>query len=346
MTSHAGVTVHGADSSGSWLDDAANGLTQGPVYVDADVAGADQLQQTLSQQVPQDHSIAVVVLPKEALLESGGTSTYLLDTLFDHAGYQTLVIAVGGDLQADSHALGRETAMRIANESESAAHGDVQAALVETVQKIEAEQPAHGGGQPGGADPVVAWLLPVGVAVAVVAAGVTTGFAVLRRRRRRGGDRSPVPAVIAERLARLGALRQDYARLGAAGNAIARQTAASIDTLIVTVGQLFPRLDAKAEASQRSLAEVEYGDKLGRLIAALDRDYLQDLLQNPQLWEAPDERISEVQDALAAVSQQALDNVRQVNASKALHFQVSLDSLVGRDELRDWEREFKRTSGE
>lgn len=345
MISHAGMTPHGADSSGSWLDDAENGLTQGPVYVDGDVAGAGQLQQALSQKVPHDHSIAVVVLPKEALLESGGTSTYLLDTLFDHAGYQTLVIAVGGDLQADSHMLGREAAMRIANESESSAAGDVQAALVETVQKIEAAQPAHGA-TPGGADPVVAWLLPVAVAVAVLAAGAATVFALVRRRRGRGEDRAPVPAPIAERLARLGALRQDYARLGAAGNATARQTAASIDALVATVGQLFPRLDAKAEASQRSLAEVEYGDKLGRLVAALDRDYLQDLLQNPQLWEDPDERIREVQDALAAVSQQALDNVKQVNASKALHFQVSLDSLVGRDELRDWDREFKRTSGE
>lgn len=346
MTSHAGVTAPGADSSGSWLEDAANGLTEGPVYVDGDVADAGRLQQALSKQVPQDHSIAVVVLPKEALLESGGTSTYLLDSLFDHAGYQTLVIAVGGDLQADSHTLGREAAMRIANESESAAGGDVQAALVETVQKIEAEQPAHGGGQAGGADPVVAWLLPVGVAVAVVASGTATAFALLRRRRRRGGDRSPVPPAIAERLARLIVLQQDYTRLGAAGSTTARQTAASIGALVATVGQLFPRLDAKAAADQRSLAEIEYSDKLGRLVAALDRDYLQDLLQNPQLWEQPDERVREVQDALAAVSQQALDNVRQVNASKALRFQVALDSLVGRDELRDWEREFKRTSGE
>jgi hypothetical protein len=346
MTVHAEI-LPAAGSDGSWLDDAANGLKQSPVYVDEDVAGVSQLQETLAQQVPKDHSIAVVVLPKEALLESGGTSTYLLDTLFQGSDYGTLVVAIGGDLQADSHTIGRDKAMQIANESESAADGNVQSALVETVQHIEAAEPATGGTNGGAADPVIAWLLPVGIVVAVVAAGVATTFAVLRRRRRgRTGGAAPIPASIAERLNRLRALQQGYARLGAAGNVTAAQTAAGIDALAGTVAQLFPRLDAKAAADQRSLAEVEYTDKLGRLVAALDRDYLLDLLQNPRLWEAPEERIREVQDALAAVSQQALDNVKQVNARKALHFQVSLDSLVGRDELRDWEREFKRNSGE
>ncbi len=219
------------------------------------------------------------------------------------------------------------------------------AALVETVQHLEAAEPSGGGPAHAGPDPVIAWLLPVGIVVAVAAAGTATALTVLRRRRRTAAS-AAVPAPIAERLTRLRALQQDYARLGAAGNATAAQTAAGIDALAGTVAQLFPRLDAKAAADQRSLAEVEYADKLGRLVAALDRDYLLDLLQNPQLWEAPDERIREVQDALSAVSQQALDNVKQVNARKALHFQVSLDSLVGRDELRDWEREFKRNSGE
>lgn len=57
-------------------------------------------------------------------------------------------------------------------------------------------------------------------------------------------------------------------------------------------------------------------------------------------------RIQEVRDALDALSAQLLDNIRQVNARKGLHFQVALDSRVGREELRDWEREFKRSSGE
>lgn len=94
------------------------------------------------------------------------------------------------------------------------------------------------------------------------------------------------------------------------------------------------------------LAEAEYSDKLARLVAALEPDYLLDLLTRPDLWDAPDERVGEVRDALAAVTTQIVDNIKQVNARKGLLFQVSLDSLIGRSELRDWERQFKEGAGE
>src|SRR5690606_36650420 len=147
------------------------------------------------------------------------------------------------------------------------------------------------------------------------------GVAVSRRRRRREADPSVIPPTIRQRTDRLAALGRDYAQLGARGNAVAAATATEIQTLVSHVGQLFPRLDAKAGPAQRTLAEVEYSDKLARLVAALDHDYFYDLLVHPQLWEAPQERIQETRDALRAVTAQVLDNIKQVNARKALHFQ-------------------------
>ena len=48
---------------------------------------------------------------------------------------------------------------------------------------------------------------------------------------------------------------------------------------------------------------------------------------------------------MVAVSEQLVENIKQVNAQRALHFQVSLDSLIGhRKELRDWDREFRRAT--
>ena len=88
-------------AAGGWLDDAASALDAGPVYVAPEVADAASLEQALTQVVPQDGSIAVAVLPKNAALESAYT-TYLLDELFGGSDYDTLVIAIGGDLQADS----------------------------------------------------------------------------------------------------------------------------------------------------------------------------------------------------------------------------------------------------
>ena len=109
--------------------------------------------------------------------------------------------------------------------------------------------------------------------------------------------------------------------------------------------QLFARLDRKGAEDQRDLAAVEYGDKLGKLTAALDRDYLLDILINPHLWDDPDDRVREVRDAVAAVSEELVENIKQVNARRGLHFQVSLDGLIGRrKELQDWDREFNRAA--
>jgi hypothetical protein len=181
--------------------------------------------------------------------------------------------------------------------------------------------------------------------VVLVAAAVTAAGLIARRRRRTPAvSIDPVPAGIRLRVNRLRELRADYAAVP--GSPVAAETAAGIDALASHVEQLFIRLDAKAGEDQSVLAEAEYSDKLARLVAALDRDYLLDLLTRPDLWDAPDERIAEVREALSSVTTQIVDNIKQVNARKGLLFQVSLDSLIGRSELRDWERQFKQSSGE
>lgn len=330
---------------GGWLDDAAAGLDQSAVYVAPDVSGSAALQETLEQAVPDDGSIAVVVLPKDAALESA-YSTYLLDQLFKGSDYDTLIISIGGDLQADSTRIDGDEAMSIANQAERDAGVNVQSALVETVQQISEQAPAQGDPGAGGPqDPGAGAVLVPVIVSAVVLAAAGAAFAALMSRRKRGRtDNGGLPVVLRERIARLRALAEKYAARGATGDPVAVATATEITGLTANIEQLFQRLDAKAAADQRSIAEVEYADKLGRLTAALEEDYLLDLLVNPQLWEDPQERVHEVREALSAVSSQLLDNIRQVNARKGLHFQVSLDSLVGREELRDWEREFKRSS--
>jgi hypothetical protein len=281
-----------------------------------------------------------VVLPADADL---GTvyDLELLDRLTERSPQSTVVLAVGDDLQADSTVIDSSEALRIANENETAASGDLQTALTETVQQIVDVTPASPGADQGGGDVTIP--LVIG-GVLVIAAACTAAGLLARRRRRPVAASDPVPAEIRRRVDRLRELRGDYADLH--GNAVATEVAAGIDSLISHIEQLFTRLDAKAGEDQSLLAEAEYSDKLARLVAALDRDYLLDLLTRPDLWDAPDERVAEVREALAAVSTQIVDNIKQVNARRALLFQVSLDSLIGRSELRDWERQFKDSAGE
>ena len=152
-----------------------------------------------------------------------------------------------------------------------------------------------------------------------------------------------MPEGIRAQVQTLQALSVDYAAVGVTGHPLAGQTAQDLQAIADNVTELFERLAGKASEAQRRLAEIEYGDKLAKLTAAVDRKYLLDILTHPQLWDDPDERVSEVRDAVVAVSEQLVENIKQVNAQRALHFQVSLDSLIGqRKELRDWEKEFNR----
>ncbi|PRB18263.1 hypothetical protein [Microbacterium sp. MYb62] len=337
------IIVPASDLNGV-ADTIAAALQSSDVYVAPGLKGSEGLTTTLTDAVPGDGSIAVVVLPPDADL-GAVYDLELLSRISEKVPQKTVVLAVGDDIQATSTAIDRDDALAIANTNEAAADGDTQTALVETVQQIVEETPSSPGGDTGGGG--ADWLLPVIIGGAVLLAAGGTAIGLLARRRRAPKAvtaTDPVPAGIRLRVNRLRELRVDYANLP--GNAVAAETAAGIDALASHVEQLFVRLDAKAEADQVVLAEAEYSDKLARLVAALEPDYLLDLLTRPDLWDAPDERVAEVREALAAVTTQIVDNIKQVNARKGLLFQVSLDSLIGRSELRDWERQFKENSGE
>ncbi|WP_054681764.1 hypothetical protein [Microbacterium sp. No. 7] len=324
--------------AGGWLDDAVSGLAQGPVYVSPDVRDQAGLSDALRAVVPQDGSIGVVVLPADARHEVV-YQAYPIDRMLDGSDYDTVVIAIGSDLMAGSRVIDSATALSIANQAEADAGSDLTGALTETVQQIADELPSGAPASPGGD-----WMLPAVIAGVVVVAAGAGVVAVARRRRRARTPSGRMPARIRAAVERLSALRSEYARRARAGDATAARVDAELARIVANVPQLFARLDAKGGADQRALAENEYADKLGRLLAAVSNDYLLDLLAHPDLWEDPQQRVAEVLEALEAVSVQLVDNIKQVNARHALRFQVSLDSLVGREELRDWERQFRRAT--
>lgn len=334
------IIVAASDLSGV-TDTVAGALQSADVYIGPGVKGGDALTTALNDVIPADGSIAVVVLPEDADL-GAAFDLELLERITNAAPQKTVVLAIGDDVQAASTAI--DDALAIANTNETAAGGDTQTALVETVQQIAEETPSSPGASgTGGAD----WLLPVIIGGAVLLAAGGTALGLLARRRRAPKTvtaADPLPAGIRLRVNRLRELRVDYANVP--DNPVAAETSAGIDALASHVEQLFVRLDAKAGEDQSVLAEAEYSDKLARLVAALEPDYLLDLLTRPDLWDAPEERVAEVREALAAVTTQIVDNIKQVNARKGLLFQVSLDSLIGRSELRDWERQFRSNSGE
>jgi hypothetical protein len=101
-----------------------------------------------------------------------------------------------------------------------------------------------------------------------------------------------------------------------------------IAAVVGDVQELFRRIKSKGTQQQTRMAMIAYADTLKKLLVALEVDYLKDIRDNPRLWEDSERRVREVWDAMAAVRRQVLDNIRQVNASRDLEFQVALDSLV------------------
>jgi len=324
-----------------YIDDAADALQSGPVYVSAEVENASGLQDQLLSQVG-DASIGVAVFSDNAQLEASGPE--IVTQLAETTGYDTIIVAVGEDLSAGSRVLEAGEAMQIANEAESSA-GDLGPALTETVQAVQQAQapvPVIGGADGGGS-----LVLGLAIGAAVIVAGAGTAFGVIRARRRRGAIDRRLPDPIRRHVATLRSLSTAYAQVGATGDTVAAQTANDVSVIATNVEELFTRLDQRSGADQRGLAAIELDATLRRLTGALDRDYLLDILTHPQLWDDPDDRVREVRTAVTAVSEELVQNIRQVNARRGLHFQVSLDGLIGkRAELQEWERAFEQAADE
>ncbi|MBP2435795.1 hypothetical protein [Microbacterium amylolyticum] len=183
-------------------------------------------------------------------------------------------------------------------------------------------------------------LVGAGVGLVALLAGAI-GVAVLWARHRGAPDeREPggLPPALAEQLSRLQVLRGIY--LARERFPAAARVARAIAELTENVTVLFRRLDAHGGDIGR--AEHEYAPALARLTAALDTDYLLDILAHPQLWDDRDRRIAEVEDVLAAVTEQAGEHVRTLTSTSAIRVEMGLDGLGARAELRAWEREFRR----
>lgn len=94
------------------------------------------------------------------------------------------------------------------------------------------------------------------------------------------------------------------------------------------VAELFVRVRRRGSDQQIRLLQAQYKDTLSKLLGALDDDYYGDIHANPHFWSNPEARLEEVGRAVESVDRQAVENIRQVNESRDLDFQVALDSLI------------------
>jgi hypothetical protein len=185
-------------------------------------------------------------------------------------------------------------------------------------------------------------LTVIGIVILLLVAGLVTAIVLIlrhsspKRRRTRAHsrvdkklfDNSENADSVEKSLLKLRELADLYAAQPKKYTAGGAPIHGQINQVIVDVQELFRRLRANGTAQQARLAESKYADVLKKVVLTVDRDYYGDIVANPRLWSSPDERIKAIGQALRAVHEQVLENIKQVNASKDLEFMVVLDSLL------------------
>lgn len=91
--------------------------------------------------------------------------------------------------------------------------------------------------------------------------------------------------------------------------------------------QLFSRIDKKKAGNSREIAQVRYLDTLRKINSTLGKDYFEDIVRNPNLWDDSHNKIVSVLDMLKSVDEQIIENIKQVNSSKEIEFLINLDLL-------------------
>lgn len=174
---------------------------------------------------------------------------------------------------------------------------------------------------------------PSGIALAIGAVGVgSTLFAAkIGKTDAAEGPVSTIPALKASELRVSQDVSEKIVKLHElAGFYEQRQSPllSSLNGVLANLQQLFSRMSNGTDEQSARLAEVKYADILAKLNQALGKEYYLDIEAHPELWSNPEARMEAVETALNATSEQILRNIRQLNSSRDLIYQVSLDSLM------------------
>lgn len=336
------MTAMPAYADDAYAAGAASGLQNSPVYVEGTVGLTDsgQLANAVS-----GSDVGIAVLPPVGLDPYSPTDMANIIRSQTGGEYSTIIVVVdqsGKDTFAVSSVNNTTEIATTINEALTASNGDAGAALSSTIEEVKvlsdsatAPGPVNPGttGNSGGFDG--GFLIPVILVVAAAAAGVS--FFVRSRTKKRDSraiteKKEQIPTRFSDRIpAKLQPFMKQLSDLAKAHAELAQNSLTdTLKDIISNLEELFERLSTKGTDSQRKMVEVEYADKLPKLIEALGKDYYLDIVQKRKLWDNPDERIAEVANVTTAVDEQLVENIKQVNASKDLEFKVAMVSLGGK----------------
>jgi hypothetical protein len=329
--------------SDDYISDAVQGLGSSSVYVDgqASLANAGQIASSLN-----GSGIAVVSLPAGAFDTLGPTD--VANAIGQKLGgkYNTVIVVNGNAVTTAGGHGNAEKITELVNTAiaKGVSPGQAITTSTEPIKALAAgTKTSTGSGTGASTDNGGGGIVGVigGGLLGIVVLG-TLGIVAFKRLNRRpaqsalpagqqtaayvpAGDLSEhLPVRLRGLVKELDALARKHSKIPG------DKLAAEIHGLIVNLQELFERINTKqGDTNNAALAAGEYENKLTKLNEALGDEYYLDIAENPKLWDNPTERLQAVDDAVEAVEYQLIENIKQVNASKDLKFQVALDSLMG-----------------
>lgn len=194
-------------------------------------------------------------------------------------------------------------------------------------------------GDAGGGFSILSLAIPLVIVVALI------GGAIAFVRKRSGGKQKAVenqPTAVSIREQRAVEISEDLRReltnlgnaaerYGRASDPVRREASGLINTAVGHIYELFRRIDKKKASQNREIAQIRYLAIARKLNSTLSKDYFEDIVKNPGLWDNSHEKVAAVLTALKSVDYQIIENIKQVNSSKELEFKIAVDSLIGTD---------------
>jgi hypothetical protein len=325
------LSAQPAFADSGYIDDAVTALQgDATVYVDSDVSleGQGNISSALD-----GTNIDVVVLPE--LATSTFSPSEIASQIRSNTGETTVVVVIDKnsiDTIAVSSSSNQTEIATVLNQALTESGGEAGPAISSSIQEVKdlSDSGTVIGANDGAGISVGFVLVPVIIVIAAAAVAISY---VLGRRRNRNvittlKTEAPtnfsdlMPSSLVPLLKQMSDLMKKHNKLQD------KSLSAELRAIIDNLQELFKRLNKKGSNSQQRMAEVEYADKLPKLIEALGTNYYVDIVEHDDLWDNSNERLEEVAVAVEAVKKQLVQNIRQVNASKDLEFKVALGSLT------------------
>lgn len=326
----------------NYVNDAVNGLGNSSVYIDSDVSLSHS--DKISSELNNSH-VDVVVLPPLAVDTYSASDVATM--IRSKTGESTIVVVVdntnSGDRIGVSSAKNQDEIATVLNEALGKSNGDAGEAISSTVQDVKSLSAGGSDAATDGRFNLAFVFVPLGILFALAVTAVVSvviyrpkkdkdsiEYRVVTNRKGQSAE-TEAPNKFSELLPEsLVPSMKQLSDLIRKHNKLPKDSLSpDLKIIIDNVQELFTRLKNKGTESQQRIAEVEYADKLPKLIEALGSNYYMDIVEHDDLWDNPQERLDSVTGAVKAVEKQLIANIRQVNASKDLEFQVALGSLMG-----------------